>query len=298
MATSQEPLKVLIVDDDQLWRETISRGFRILGHEPEYAGDFEEAIAKIDAARGEGIPFSVATIDMRFEIGSQSDTSANRLGISYGNQILQYIKKRYPGMACIMISGSGVTPEMVLDLRDEYDLDYFIQKDRFFEPKMLERAVARALERAQETTETQPGAVDQLNQPEVFVSYRRSVSWGQARAVANSLRERGVDVFLDLDGIREGEFAPRIEKEIKEREYFMPILAPTTLESEWVMVEINQALVLGKTIIPLLVDGFRFDQAQIPAHLRRLADMNAVELRPEFYDAGIERLVNHFLSRR
>jgi hypothetical protein len=134
------------------------------------------------------------------------------------------------------------------------------------------------------------------DQPHVFISYRRGLSWSLARSIANSLAERGADVFLDVDDINEGRFAEIIEESIRRCDYFIPILAPGTLDSVWVRREIQAALALKKTIIPLLSDGFTMDASSIPADVREIASHNAITIVPEFYDAVIERLARRFLK--
>ncbi len=131
--------------------------------------------------------------------------------------------------------------------------------------------------------------------PLVFISYRRGPSWGQARSIEQSLRQRGANVFIDIDDINEGHFAEIIEKAIKNCDYFVVVLAPGTLESEWVKREIQSALALGKTIIPLLVDKFVLDKDQLPEDIQDIASHNAITLLPEFYEEAMNRLAKRFL---
>ena len=131
--------------------------------------------------------------------------------------------------------------------------------------------------------------------PLVFISYRRDPSWGQARCITNSLKDRDINVFFDVDSINEGKFAEVIKRAIENCDYFVPILAPVTLESEWVRQEIVYALQHQKPIIPLLVDGFEFDDHTLPAEVREIATHNAINVTHEFYDAAIERLTTRFI---
>ncbi len=131
--------------------------------------------------------------------------------------------------------------------------------------------------------------------PLVFISYRRDPSWGQARCITNSLKDRHINVFFDVDSIDEGKFAEVIKRAIENCDYFVPILAPVTLESEWVQQEIVYALQLQKPIIPLLVDGFRFDDNTLPPAVSEISTHNAINVTHEFYDAAIERLTTRFI---
>jgi hypothetical protein len=131
--------------------------------------------------------------------------------------------------------------------------------------------------------------------PMVFISYRRGSSWGQARSIEQSLRKRGADVFIDVDDINEGKFAETIQKAIADCDFFLPVLAPGTLDSEWVRREIAYAIQLKKTIVPLLVDGFTLDTAHVPPDIAEIASHNAVRVLPEFYEEAMDRLGKRFL---
>lgn len=136
----------------------------------------------------------------------------------------------------------------------------------------------------------------QAQPPLVFISYRRDPSWGQARCIADSLRERGIRVFMDVDNIDEGKFAEIIQQAIHNCDHFVPIIAPTTLESEWVRREIVLALEYDRSIIPLLVDGFQFSIMPLPDEVKEIASHNAITVTHEFYDAAMERLATRFIK--
>lgn len=132
--------------------------------------------------------------------------------------------------------------------------------------------------------------------PRVFISYRHIESWALARSVANSLTERGANVFIDKDDINEGRFAEIIEKAIDRADYVVPIIGPGTLESEWVRREIKRAIEKDKNIIPLLADGFELDPDTLPEEINDLARHNAITMLPEFYEEAIERLARRFMK--
>lgn len=131
--------------------------------------------------------------------------------------------------------------------------------------------------------------------PMVFISYRRGSSWGQARSIEQSLRKRGADVFIDIDDINEGKFAETIQKAIADCHFFLPVLAPGTLESMWVQREIAHAIQLKKTIVPLLVDGFVLEETSLPTAIADIASHNAIRVLPEFYEEAMDRLAKRFL---
>jgi hypothetical protein len=131
--------------------------------------------------------------------------------------------------------------------------------------------------------------------PFVFISYRRGTSWGQARSIEQNLRQRGANTFIDIDDINEGRFAETIQHAIEQCDYFVPILAPGTLDSLWVRKEIKLALENRKIIVPLLVDGFKLDEGSLPDDVRDIASHNAITLLPEFYEEALDRLAERFL---
>ena len=134
------------------------------------------------------------------------------------------------------------------------------------------------------------------DKPKVFISYRRKPSWSVARSLADKLQKRGADVFLDVDDINDGRFADVIQQAIADCDYFVPILTPTTLESEWVRREIETAIEQDKVIIPFMTDGFSFSRTDLPESLAELPAHNAIDVTPAYFDAAIDRLAARFLK--
>jgi len=126
--------------------------------------------------------------------------------------------------------------------------------------------------------------------PTVFLSYRRKTSWAVALKLHESLTAKGVDVFMDMEDLGEGQFAQKLVDEIQKRDYFILLLAPDTLKSDWVMREAQLAMKAGKRIIPVLTDGFTLAEENLPSELKGIGSHNAVTLTLEFYDAGINRI--------
>ncbi len=126
--------------------------------------------------------------------------------------------------------------------------------------------------------------------PTVFLSYRRKVSWAVALKLHESLTQMGADVFMDMEDLGEGQFAQKLMDEIQSRDYFLLLLAPDTLTSEWVIREVQFAMQAGKRIVPVLTDGFTLSEENLPADLKGISSHNAVTLTLEFYQAGIDRI--------
>lgn len=128
------------------------------------------------------------------------------------------------------------------------------------------------------------------SRPSVFISYGRNSTFAEAWFVSQELQKAGADVFIDVEDIHEGRFAEIIEKAIRERVYFVPVLAPDTLNSEWVRKEIVTAMKHQRKIVPVMVRGFSFD-SPLPDDVRDLQTFNAVTITPEFMRAGIDKLL-------
>jgi len=146
-----------------------------------------------------------------------------------------------------------------------------------------------------------------MSDPEktVFVSYRRDVSSFIARAVFQDLRAHGYEVFMDVESIDSGAYDTVLLNQIAARAHFVLILTPGTLErcnepDDWLRREIEQALELKRNIVPLMVDGFRFDDKTKPllsGRLSELARFNALNLPHDYFDAAMDRLRSRFLKQ-
>ncbi len=142
MLEKSKSLKIIILDDEGDWRTTISETARMLGHTADAVSTLEEAHEKIQSAYNVGAPYYLAVIDLRFETGK------DRTLVMRGKEAIHFIKTRHPYMACVVISGSDMTSDQVLDLRDEYGLDYYLQKDRF-DLDTFSRAIEKSVRRIQ-----------------------------------------------------------------------------------------------------------------------------------------------------
>ena len=119
----------------------------------------------------------------------------------------------------------------------------------------------------------------------VFISYRREPSKFLAIIVCKELQKRGYDVFLDIDSIGGGEFEKIILSQIAARSHFIVLLAHGSLDrcneaGDWFRREIEYALQLGRTIIPILVDNFTFEISDkyLTGKLREIKNHNALPL--------------------
>ena len=138
--TANRQNKIIIIDDDREWCQVLGEMTSILGYNADKAHTLEEAQLRITEAEEKNVPYAIAILDMNFETGKSN------IEVSRGKEILKYIKGHYPHIACIMISGAGKDFDEILDLRDDYDLDYYLGKERV-EIDKLSKALLKAKQR-------------------------------------------------------------------------------------------------------------------------------------------------------
>lgn len=137
----------------------------------------------------------------------------------------------------------------------------------------------------------------------VFISYRHTNVY-VARAVHRNLSERGFDVFIDYESIHAGEFETIIMDQIAARTHFLPILTPSALErctspEDWVRREIEQAIMLKRNIIPLMFEGFSWEDVGeflVGDALKKLPSFQGVSIPSQYFEAAMDTLAQRFLG--
>jgi serine/threonine protein kinase len=159
------------------------------------------------------------------------------------------------------------------------------------------------------------GAAAPDRQPRVFVSYRREADAGWAALIANRLAgQHGIDVFIDRHRVDSASQIPeKIQTAIRDCDFFVCLLARTTLESGWVREEIRLANAAGKPMIPVIHEGFRrpvdrhmpqWLQGLLPQSWRyppgakKLLNAEEVRLFADFDEAAIDKLAKMIRSGR
>jgi len=146
-----------------------------------------------------------------------------------------------------------------------------------------------------------------MQQPQIFISYRRDDAAGYARAVNDELvRGFGAErVFIDVDDINAGQpFSEIIQRSVGDSAVLLALIgkrwrgerdgaAPRIFETgDFVRQEVAAGLAKGLRVIPVLLDGVAMpDPAQLPPDLGALAGRNALELDNTRFAADMERLV-------
>ena len=139
--------KILIIDDDESFCQLISRYVEMFSCEPDIATNRDSAIELLENSVLSGTPYSVVTIDMRLEEGDEVYKKFQ------GVELLQFIKVEHPLTGCLILSGESLSYDEILDLRDNYGMDYILAKDQF-SPSKFSEALKRAYGRAQMTSKT------------------------------------------------------------------------------------------------------------------------------------------------
>ena len=108
-------------------------------------------------------------------------------------------------------------------------------------------------------------SLEQAQSPAVFISYARRDSLF-VNDLVRSLRDGGIDVWLDQTRISGGQnFRQSIANAIRERDCFIIVVSPYSMKSGEVKREVELAIELKKTIIPVLLQS-----TDLPAHLELL----------------------------
>ena len=141
----------------------------------------------------------------------------------------------------------------------------------------------------------------------VFINYRREDSEGYARSLRDRLSQEtdAANVFLDFDEIPVGEnWRLWIDQVLTRARAVIVVIGPRWLEilkaraatgaSDTVCKEIAAGLDKpGVHVIPVVVGGGRLPDADaLPESIRRLADLNAIELRGATWDSDVRRLAD------
>jgi WD40 repeat protein len=101
---------------------------------------------------------------------------------------------------------------------------------------------------------------------DVFVSYSRSDAEFVSR-LAEDLKQRGKDVWVDVDGIRDAEVFPdALRRAIEGSDAFVFVISPDSVGSGFCEQEVTHASALNKRIVPLALHPV--PDEQIPEEIR------------------------------
>lgn len=122
---------------------------------------------------------------------------------------------------------------------------------------------------------------------DVFLSYSRRDS-DFVRHLADALEARGKQVWVDTEGIRDGEVFPAaLRSAVEGSDGFVFVISPDAVESRFCAQEVDHALELGKRIVPLVHK--RVPDDEVPEPIR---ERNWIPFDDGGFDQSVERLVN------
>jgi len=135
----------------------------------------------------------------------------------------------------------------------------------------------------------------------IFISYKRSESSSFALLVAHILRHAGLNPFVDMQLEAGSDWRNQLRDSIRNSDYLVLLLAPTTLQSTVTLQEIEWAMGAGTTVVPIWHRGFSFNASEwknLPETIRELiADTHTIrvtEENPLAYNTAMSELLNRF----
>ena len=134
---------------------------------------------------------------------------------------------------------------------------------------------------------------------DIFISYRRDGGDISAMHIYEALKDRGYDVFYDIEMLRAGKFNEALLDSIQSCKDFVLILSPHALdrcsdENDWVRREIAEALKAKKNIVPVIMRGFSFPE-NLPDDIDEVRYRNGLTSTTEYFSESIDRLCDRYL---
>ena len=130
---------------------------------------------------------------------------------------------------------------------------------------------------------------------DVFISYRRNGGTDFTRLLYEHLSRMGLDVFFDIEELKNGMFNTKLYECIEQSHNFLLVLSKNALdrcsdEGDWVKKEILHALEQKKNIVPVMLPDFNWPES-LPADIDELRHYNAVKFSEYYFDASIDKLI-------
>ncbi len=137
----------------------------------------------------------------------------------------------------------------------------------------------------------------------IFISYRRDGGSELARLVNDSLKQRGFNVFMDVEDLKSGPFDESLLREIDASKDVVVILSAGSLdrctnEGDWLRWEVAHAIAAGKNIVTVLGREFAWPAQPLPDDLKQLPFFQGIEPSHELFSASIAKLEKLLKARR
>ena len=134
---------------------------------------------------------------------------------------------------------------------------------------------------------------------DVFISYRRDGGSERAELIKLMLEKNGIDesrIFMDTHSIYSCNFKQRLKEAIFQAKNFILIITKGCFESikenDYWVFEIEEALSLGKKIVPVFFDGINSIAPNLlPDSIKQLHEINGVFYHHQYADAFFFKLM-------
>jgi tetratricopeptide (TPR) repeat protein len=138
-------------------------------------------------------------------------------------------------------------------------------------------------------------------QSKVFISYRREGGSDLARSIQVSLKNRGYDVFMDVEDLRSGPFNTALYEQIETSTDVVVVLTPGSLDrcinkNDWLRIEVAYAIKCKSNIVPVMAKEFDWP-ATLPDDLKELPMYHGIERSHELFEASIDKLSKLLIAR-
>jgi len=128
----------------------------------------------------------------------------------------------------------------------------------------------------------------------VFVSYS-SKDLADVETLKASLANGPIELFIAENSVKPSEsLASEIKSAIKSCHLFVVVWSNHAKESDWVSQEIGQAVALGKTILPIVLEG----SMGLPGFMSELKYISAEGNRKEAIDQACEVISEKYEKRK
>ena len=137
---------------------------------------------------------------------------------------------------------------------------------------------------------------------QIFISYRRDGGDAMAYLLWERLLSHGYKVFFDVDSLGAGKFDARILKDIEKSSHVLLVLSPNALDrcqdkDDWVRKEIVHAVKCKKTIIPIILRGFKWPE-RFPKGMEGLDRYNGIGMTDlRHFPEDLDRLEDLFIGK-
>lgn len=133
---------------------------------------------------------------------------------------------------------------------------------------------------------------------ENFISYRRKESSIEVKNIYDELQKRGYSTFCDIYSLGSGKFNQNLITAIDNCTNFILVLGSYSLErctdaTDWLFVEIKEALIKKKNIICVFTDDVEFPD-KLPSDIDAIRYQNGLKFDVFYFDSFIDKLISRF----